>query len=62
LYIIKNMTILTIWVHDRFAGNTTVNVIKPDKLSILLDETLEPALKRLTVTNIFTNFSKYFKY
>lgn len=56
------MTILTIWVHDRFAGNTTVNVIKPDKLSILLDETLEPALKRLTVTNIFTNFSKYFKY
>ena len=56
------MTILTIWVHDRFAGDTTVDVIKPDKPCVLTDKTLEPALKRLTVTNIFTNLSKYFKY
>lgn len=50
------MTILTIWVHDRFASD------KPVKLYVLSDETLESALKRLTITNIFSNLSKYFKY
>jgi hypothetical protein len=47
------MSILTIWVHDRFASDNTVNVIKPVKPYVFTN---------LSVTNIFSNLSKYFKY
>jgi hypothetical protein len=64
LYIVKNkMAILTIWVHDRFTNetdtdstNSTDNLIKPDNLIKLRVSTGE------TITNIFSKWSKYFKY
>lgn len=57
------MAILTIWVHDRFTNetdtdstNSTDNLIKPDNLIKLRVSTGE------TITNIFSKWSKYFKY
>lgn len=47
------MSILTIWVHDRFASDNIVDVIKPVKPCVFTN---------LNVTNIFRNLSKYFKY
>jgi hypothetical protein len=50
------MTILTIWVHDRFASNT----VSTDNLT---DNLIKPRVSTgETITNIFSKWSKYFKY